>query len=348
MVLGAVKAAPSIVLDGDPPVVRVTGSLAVATAGASFDWRTALRVSVDQVDAPALAGAYRVEAGALVFVPKYRLQPGLAYKAAFHLREERLSVVLTPAAPTVSGPATFVERIYPTTGDWPENQLKFYVHFSAPMSRGEAFQRLHLIDLARNQEIKLPFLEIDEELWDREQRRLTVLFDPGRVKRGLVPNQEAGPPLENGGRYRIVVDREWRDGTNQPLREAFTKDIVVGPSIRAGIEVSQWKVKAPAAGTRDALVVEFPRPLDAALLLRCLTVDGISGQASVRDSERGWAFVPDQPWVAGREQTLQVLRILEDLAGNKVGRAFDVELDKFEKVEKSILTETVSLRFKPL
>jgi hypothetical protein len=50
------------------------------------------------------------------------------------------------------------------------------------MSRGEAYRRVHLLD-ATGRPINLAFLEIEQELWDPEGRRLTLLFDPGRVKR---------------------------------------------------------------------------------------------------------------------------------------------------------------------
>ena len=38
--------------------------------------------------------------------------------------------------------STIVEHVYPSTDQLPENQLKFYLHFSAPMSRGEAYSRI--------------------------------------------------------------------------------------------------------------------------------------------------------------------------------------------------------------
>ncbi len=333
---------PSIAIEGDPPVVRVR-SAAIDAAG-SRDWAAVLRVSVDRPDAPALPGTYRAEPGVLIFSPRYRLQPGLAYRAVFQLGPERLTVTLTVADVAASAAVSHVERVYPTADMWPENQLKFYVHFSAPMSRGEAFHRIHLLN-GRGEQMQLPFLEIDEELWDREQRRLTILFDPGRVKRGLVPNQEAGPPLVSGNKYRLVIDREWKDAAGRPLQAAFQKDFSVGPAWRDGIDVRQWKVTAPHTGTREPLRVEFPRPLDAALLLRCLEVEGVTGQASLENAEQRWSFTPDVAWKAG-PHAVKVMEILEDLAGNKVGRAFDV--DRFERVNKTVSTGSVRITFTPL
>ena len=42
--------------------------------------------------------------------------------------------------------------------------------------------------------------------------RFTLLFDPGRIKRGLKPAQRrVGPVLEEGKSYTLVIDRGWTD-----------------------------------------------------------------------------------------------------------------------------------------
>lgn len=334
-------AKPEIVLEGNPPVVRVRSALLPGTG----DWTAILRVSVDAPDAPRLAGAYAVQPGVLTFTPRYPLQPGLAYRAAFRTGADSVTVVtLTPETASASRPAA-VQAVYPSTGVWPENQLRFYIHFSGSMSRGEAFERIHLLDRDRGDaEIKLPFLEIDQELWDREQQRLTILFDPGRVKRGLVPNQEAGPPLVDGGHYLLVIDGEWKDSSNRPLQAAFRKEFRVGPAIRDGIDVKQWNLAVPAAGTRDPLRITFPRPLDSALLMRCISVEGVAGEASMDGAETQWIFRPAEPWKAGAApHHVVVQEILEDLAGNKVGRPFDV--DRFDRVDRKVVNSSVKIPF---
>jgi hypothetical protein len=87
-----------------------------------------------------------------------------------------------------------VEAIYPTADRLPSNTLRFYIVFSAPMSAGEAHDRLRLVN-DRGQVVPGAFLELEEELWDPTGRRLTVLLDPGRIKRGLRANLESGAPL---------------------------------------------------------------------------------------------------------------------------------------------------------
>ena len=98
--------------------------------------------------------------------------------------------------------ATRIEQVYPSTDTLPANTLKLYIYFSAPMRRGEAWQHIRLLD-EHGAPVELPFLEIDQELWDPTNTRLTVLFDPGRIKRGLVPLQRIG--TEYSGRAALYA-----------------------------------------------------------------------------------------------------------------------------------------------
>src|SRR5262249_55419183 len=146
--------------------------------------------------------------------------------------------------------------VYPSTGLLPDNQLKFYVYFSAPMRRGEAWQRIHLLD-EHGAAVELPFLELDQELWDRDYKRFTVLFDPGRIKRGLLPLSEVGPAIESGKQYTLVVDREWLDARGAPLEAGFRKSFRVGSADRTPPDPSQWHVRSPKPGTSEPLIIDF-------------------------------------------------------------------------------------------
>ena len=68
----------------------------------------------------------------------------------------------------------------------------------------------------------------------------------------------------------------------------------------------------------------------------------IMGKVTLDNEEKRWLFVPNDPWKEGK-YTLEILTTLEDLAGNKIGRAFDV--DRFDQVQKRITSETYSLPF---
>ena len=62
------------------------------------------------------------------------------------------------------------------------------------------------------------------------------------------------------------------------------------------------------------------------------------------DHDREWRFTPSEPWVEGTHE-LVVLAILEDLAGNRVNRPFEV--DRFERVDSTSAAERYSVPFAP-
>jgi hypothetical protein len=308
-------------------------------------------VAKDQdADLPAVAGSYSVEGTSLRFTPRFAFRPGMRYRAVLKLEEldapsksvsakrgPGKSVSIDVALPeTAPGQPTEVKQIYPSASVLPENQLKFYIYFSGPMGRGEAYQHVRLID-ARGKEVDSPFLEIGEELWDAGLQRLTIYIEPGRIKKGLKPREDLGPVLESGRSYTLHVDRTWGDASGRPLKADFEKRFRTGPALRDAIDPETWTIMSPAAGTNAPLAIRFPNPLDHALMLRMISVgdgDGIKllGAVSVGDEERHWEFVPKDAWRAGNYQ-LMIDTTLEDLAGNRIGEPFEVEqLDSSAKI----------------
>ena len=325
----------------------------VGTEATHFDtdqWQDLFAVYVDSgsiEDAlPPMLGSYRIEGEALIFQARFPLQPGLSYRAVFASASE--PVTFRFDIPDLEAMvSTTVEHVYPSTDRLPENQLKFYLHFSAPMSRGEAYRQIHLLD-ERGDPVELPFLELDEELWDREGKRLTLLFDPGRIKRDLVPHEEVGVPIKQGKAYTLVIDRDWRDARGKSLKESFRKSFEVVAADREIPDPQSWLITAPQAGSVQPLSVEFPEPMDHGLLSRVLEImdsqgNFVEGSIQVDRRETRWQLTPEEPWRAG-DYFLRVDTILEDLAGNRIDRLFEV--DVFERVEEWITTTAVSLPFK--
>jgi len=308
--------------------------------------------SQGETQPPAMVGRYEVVGDALRFTPQFSLRPGLRYEARFSLPagtaagspRQYAKQIAIPAPPR--GEPTRVTALYPSAATLPENQLRFYLHFSAPMSRGEAFSHVKLLK-ADGKPVERAFLEITGELWDNSGQRLTLLFDPGRVKQGLKPREEFGPVLIAGQKYVLVIDKDWHDAAGQPLAASFEKRFTAGPMIEAAIDAKKWQLTPPAAGTRDPLRIRFEHSLDHALLQRMIAVEGsekkpISGEITITDDERRWEFRPEQPWAAGG-YSLVVDTTLEDTAGNNLARAFEV--DVFEKIDKGPTTEFVRIPF---
>jgi hypothetical protein len=212
------------------------------------------------------------------------------------------------------------------------------------MSRGEADRRIHLLD-NHGKALADVFLP-GEELWDREYRRLTLTFDPGRIKRGLTSNETLGPPIVEGKRYTLVIDRDWPDAKGAPMVEGFRKAFRGGPAERIPPDPKQWRIVAPRAGSSDALVLNSPTPMNYPLLLSMIQVRGgradIAGTVTVAKQETEWRFTPRAPWKPGHYQVI-VDTALEDLAGNHIGQAFDI--DVFEHVTKQITSNMISLPF---
>ncbi len=293
-----------------------------------------------------MLGAWRVQEGRVRFSPQFPLARGVSYRAEFRTGPGGPLVAQYQLPADTTPPSTVVAEIFPSAEMLPENLLKFYVQFSAPMAEGAGLDHVRLLDAA-GQEIKLPFLKIADELWDAGMTRLTLFIDPGRIKRGVRPLVEVGPVFEEGKSYALVIDAAWRDAAGRPLLKSFRKEFRAGPADRTALEPTGWKLSAPAAGTRAPLSVEFGEPLDQALALRLLTVttpagEAIDGEAVLGTQERRWGFVPAKPWPKGPLQIV-VPTIIEDLSGNNIGKTFDV--DMFAGVPKTFSTASVRLPF---
>jgi len=340
---GTTASAQSISIHYDNSTFKVIGWPAIA-APPSGGWQPIFAVYVEGATIP-LLGTYVVDNRTLTFKPQYPLSAGLRYRAVFHQPGSRAAVEQTfNGPPKTSTPATRVERVYPSADLLPSNQLRLYIYFSAPMSRGEAGRRIHLLD-KDGRELTAEFLP-GEELWDPNGQRFTLTFDPGRIKRGLTSNQNMGPPIAEGQRYTLVVDREWPDAQGTPLVEAYRKVFRGGPAVRVPPDPKRWKVTSPRAGTSEPLIVDFDRPMNYPLLLRMLQVASprgrLEGTIAVDRQESQWRFTPKTPWTTGAHRLI-VDTGLEDLAGNKIGQLFDI--DVFDRVTEHITTSTVDVPF---
>lgn len=319
----------------------ILGSLRSRTLSPA-QWSAVLRVAVAE-DQPAMLGEYSLTDRGIRFTPSFPLDPGREYVVTFApaavpgtAADGGPNVVARVGLPAVErDPTTVVTHLYPSADVVPENQLRLYVHFSAPMGLKGGLDFITLVD-ETGREIVDPFLPLDAEFWNGDRTRYTVFFDPGRQKRGILPNQQMGRSLEIGKRYAIVVSRDWLDGNGLPLKAEFRKSFAVGPADERPIDVKSWQVAAPRAGTREPIVVTFPEPLDHGLLSRALGVTGadggfLEGDVAIDERETRWTFTPRTPWSAATYQ-LTALAMLEDLAGNRIGRPFEV--DQFERADR--------------
>ena len=335
---------PSITVDRSvtPPVIEVRGlpsrditAISRASPGVE-DWQQILRVSVEGAALP-IAGRYSAGDGVIRFRPMYALDSPQNYTVRFDpakipgadasdaWRAEPLTELVTFAR-RARAPSTVVKAVYPSGAELPENMLRFYIEFSAPMGRAAALEHVRLIDADGNHVVD-PFLPVEAEFWTPDRTRFTLFFDPGRVKRGIKPNRDLGRALVPGKRYALVIGERWTDGRGQPLKSEYRHEFLVSRAIERPLDQAAWRIDPPKHGTREALVVTFPWALDHGLLRRALGVrrggTDVPGDVAVDAGETRWTFTPRDPW-ATDNYGLVALTLLEDPAGNRLGRAFEV------------------------
>jgi hypothetical protein len=308
--------------DGGAVVLRgsdLPGTLAVVPV-------EALRLGDELVPT---AGSWQRTTDVACFTPRFPPVDGTVYAVimrgdAGSWREH--ARVAVPRAAAIR--TAVVQSIDPGGESVPANLLRFSVTFSATMEEGSAGGHIHLRD-ANGKDIPGSLFSLTPEFWDRQRRRLTVLLEPGRVKRGLRPNLLAGAPLVDGSTVTLVVDPGLRDSSGTELAEGNHRTYRVGPAVRTRVDPARWEVTWPNLG-HDQLVVRFDRPLDRALVRRCLSlVDErghlVAGRPTLDLKASVWTFTPASP---GGNWRLQIDTRLEDLAGNSVRRVFDRDLQR--------------------
>jgi hypothetical protein len=336
---------------GDP-CLRITGS--------RRDLERLRIYPTDLVDAartsalPPLAGEYFPESdgSAVSFVPRLPFVSGMSYTVVGSDFDDVDPVTITRPARDAGECTTRVVEIHPTANEVPRNLLRCYVQFSHRMSEGFAASHVRVVDAETGEAIEGAFLPMEPELWDRARRRVTVLFDPARIKRGLAPHREIGYPLQVGATVDVVIDGGFLDSFGRSLVRTHARRYVVGADVRARVDPGAWDIASPPAGTRDALAVRFDRPLDHALLQHCLSVvprepsgrggGSFAGSVEIPIGEQSWRFTPADAWTAG-EYELVVDTKLEDLAGNSVARVFDRDLSDRDHVP--LASDRVAMEF---
>ena len=305
-------------------------------------WRDTFPVRIvglaDQA-VPPMLGTYRLSESVVSFVPRYPWVAGQRYMAEVWLGDSRPQPGASKSFVAVPQPERRprIVGVFPSGAEIPENQLKFYIEFSGPMGRGESYRHIELRDAA-GQPIPDPFLELGEELWNPTGTRMTVLIDPGRIKRGLKPREDVGPVLQAGHGYELVIRPTWCDADGVALSAGRTQRYRVATADTEQPDVANWTLDLPRAGTHEALVVRFHESLDRAMLEHSLVVvmggAEVTGAIGVTTHESVWTFVPRRPW---REASYELVArsTLEDLAGNSLERPFEVEMSSSDRRAKA-------------
>ncbi|MEM6539918.1 MAG: Ig-like domain-containing protein [Bacteroidota bacterium] len=219
--------------------------------------------------------------------------------------------------------------IHPRQDTVPVNILKMYLEFSEPMQYvGNPLDFITVFDKTDRTEVE-PFLDLEAELWDKNHTRLTLWFDPGRIKTNLIPNKERGLPLTQNHSYSITIDKNWRSADGIPLAQSYSKTIhVVGKDIKRP-NPNNWVITPPKKNTKSLLKINFNELLDPILALESIKLlQGdipLSGNLELTNTGNTLLFAPSDYWKVG-QYSVHIDPILEDLAGNNLNTLFDTDL----------------------
>jgi arylsulfatase A-like enzyme len=299
-----------------------------------------LQVFTGDSDVP-LWGRLHRQRPRLVFEPRFALQPGRNYRVRFRGNElraevhEPLTQVLVRARETGQGvsPPPRLLSVSPCGPQLPQNVLRMYLHFSQPMAQGHACDYIRFCK-ADGSAMERPWLAMQQELWSPDGKRLTLLFDPGRIKQGLARRQLLGPPFQIGEEYQLIVSGRWKSADTAggvPLGEDCRYSFSIGPPDGVQPTVVRWRIVVPRPDTLDPLTVVFEEPLDHGMLQHSLTVVSASddttlpGTVQVSGEGLSWQFHPQGAWSAG-DYLLVANPRLEDRVGNSLAQPFERDL----------------------
>lgn len=312
------------------PTAQVQVSLADSTAGivVVHGLNDPGRLTIRAGDSlPPIVGRYERVDGAVRFTPRFPLEgiPALIVS----VDTQRWTLPLAARATVVS--STRIVAIHPASPVLPANQLRWYLEFSAPMREGSALAHVRLRD-ANGAVVEKAFLQLDEELWDPSRTRLTLMFDMGRVKQGIQSRADLGPVLVPGQSYTLEISREWLDARGAMLVSDTAHRFAVARDRHDPIDPAQWRIGSITDASREPLRIAFGFPLDHALAERLIAVtsaDGerVGGVGRLVEDDRALEFTPSAAW-GSQPYQVRVHPALEDVAGNRVGHAFDAELAK--------------------
>ena len=119
-----------------------------------------------------VSGAYAVSDSAVEFRPRFPFDAGRTYRVVVNPRAlkrepaESLHVARIALPAGDRTPRTMVRAVYPGNDTVPENLLRLYIEFSAPMSRTGGLDYISLRD-DHDQEVKAAFLPLDADFWNR-------------------------------------------------------------------------------------------------------------------------------------------------------------------------------------
>ena len=332
------------------------GTLAALSTGGSWtdtDWQALLRVSVKErfgeSTPPAVAGKYSIADGAIRFTPMFPFDEGRQYDVVLDAgrlpavadtvpwRTQQLTAVVGTAGGRPRSPSTVVTHIYPS-GDVSAGQSA--PHVPAFLGADGLAERLRLRHAARRSRAgsrrRVPSAR--RGLLERRSHPLHGVLRSGS-RQARHPAEPADGPGARGREAATRWSSNGSGGTGTGCRSRKSSDTSFRPARRSSgrSTMAAWKVTTAGGGDARAGGGDVSR---LRWIMACCGEHSASRGAArvarsrarsrIEDSETRWLFTPRDAWLAG-DYDFVAFAFLEDLAGNRVGRAFEV--DNFERTD---------------
>lgn len=292
-------------------------------------------------------GEYTVKDNRICFTPRFLPDPDVQYIATFSFEQLGQVITLKTSKKELQEVITFeglkntITRILdlaPSQDTLPANLLRGYVYFSSPMGFGNPYDHIALLN-SQGEQMQDVFVELPEGLWNDDRTRLTLLFHPGRVKRGVGPNVKQGSILEPGEQYQLTISQAWMDANGNPLDDTYRKEFIAGPAIRSTMELDDWKI----GSEEDNVIIETGRPVDLEMsrrMLRILDANDVEFPFETVKVSENQIILTSTSLQSGANYRLEINPKLEDICGNTFLNPFD-----YKEGSRQIEGETLALPF---
>lgn len=266
-----------------------------------------------------ISGSFYKEANDLIFLPAFPLVHNVDYVLVSKDVEKHFSL------PTSTTELPKVTAVYPSAATLPENLLRMYIQFSQPMKTVGNLKHIKLIN-EKGEEVKGAIFNNVYELWNEAQTQLTIIFDPARVKTGLIANETLGRALTPHKTFRLVVS-DLEDIYGKKIESTYLKTFAVLPADLEPPNATLWEIAAPLKESKKPLKIDFFNTVDQMSLhtrIQVFTTENrlIEGKVQVENQEKTWSFTPNSYWEKG-EYVIKVNSRLADPSGNNLNGLFD-------------------------
>ena len=262
-------------------VARAGATACASAAGVPANWPSCRRLSAETLarrvavypsglggavaaPLPSMAGELEIERDGVCFTPRFPFVAGTTYVVR-RRRAERDAPASRPGDAGATGPGGGDLPDRRDTAAQPAQALRPLLLSD---ERGLASRAVSMRRADGGGRLEGVLLPMEPELWDRDRTRLTMLLDPGRIKRGLVAHDEAGYPLTEGGAVVVAIERSCRDAAGRPLLTGAERRYDVGAPVRAKVDPGAWRITPPPPASRERVTVRLrpaarPRPARA-------------------------------------------------------------------------------------